>query len=71
MEKCHLEDSSCMISAFQKALPVYFSGIPEIGIEVHDALKLDDIKFDLSGLQFSLKGGELAGLKNAVIDDVK
>ncbi|KAG6447736.1 hypothetical protein O3G_MSEX005144 [Manduca sexta] len=71
VEKCHLEDSKCMIPAIQKALPVFLDGLPDLGINVMDVLEMDDIKFDISGLQFSLTEGKLKGLKSSIIDDVK
>nr|3E8T_A Chain A, Takeout-like protein 1 [Epiphyas postvittana]3E8W_A Chain A, Takeout-like protein 1 [Epiphyas postvittana]4G0S_A Chain A, Takeout-like protein 1 [Epiphyas postvittana]4G0S_B Chain B, Takeout-like protein 1 [Epiphyas postvittana] len=71
VEKCNLEDSACMTSAFQQALPTFVAGLPDHGVEVMDVLDLDDFAFDLSGLQFTLKEGKLKGLKGAVIDNVK
>lgn len=71
VDKCKLEDSACMITAFQNAMPVFFSGLPEIGVEVLDVMELDYVEFDLSGLKFTLSDGRLKGHKNATIDDVK
>lgn len=70
-DKCKLEDSSCLIPAFQKSLPIFVSGIPEYGVEVLDIMKLDDVKFELAGLNFGLKEGTVKGMKHAVVDDVK
>ncbi|XP_013133153.1 PREDICTED: circadian clock-controlled protein-like [Papilio polytes] len=70
-DKCKLEDSSCLIPAFQKSLPIFVSGIPEYGVEVLDIMNLDDVKFELAGLNFGLKEGTVKGMKHAVIDDVK
>ncbi|XP_063534644.1 circadian clock-controlled protein daywake-like [Cydia strobilella] len=69
--KCNLEDSACMTPAFQKAFPMFMSGLPEQGVEVLDVMNMDDVAFDLSGLQFSLKEGKLKGLKAATVDNVK
>lgn len=71
VEKCNLEDGECMRTQFQKAVPIFMGGIPELGIQVMDVMEMDDFKFDLSGLQFSLTDGKLKGLKTAVIDGVK
>ncbi|XP_014369570.2 circadian clock-controlled protein daywake [Papilio machaon] len=70
-DKCKLEDSSCMIPAFQKVVPIFMAGIPEYGVEVLDVMKLDDVKFELAGLKFGLNDGTVKGLKNSIIDDVK
>ncbi|CAB3226968.1 unnamed protein product [Arctia plantaginis] len=70
VEKCTLTDKSCMITAVQKMVPVFTAGMPEIGVEVLDVMKMDDVKFELSGLQFSLNDGTLKGMKTAVIDDL-
>ncbi|KOB68961.1 Juvenile hormone binding protein-like protein [Operophtera brumata] len=66
VEKCSLEDNQCLKAEFQKAVPVFMSGIPELGIEVMDIMNLADFKFDVSGLQFSLKNGKLKGLKKNI-----
>lgn len=71
VDKCNLEDSACMKSAFQTALPTFVAGLPEYGVEVMDVLELDDFAFDLSGLQFGLKDGKFKGLKGSTIDNVK
>ncbi|XP_047990606.1 circadian clock-controlled protein daywake-like [Leguminivora glycinivorella] len=71
VDKCNLEDSSCMTPAFQKAFPLFMAGLPEQGVEVLDVMNMDDVAFDLSGLQFSLKEGKLKGLKTGVVDHVK
>ncbi|XP_061714328.1 circadian clock-controlled protein daywake-like [Cydia pomonella] len=71
VDKCNLEDSACMTPAFQKAFPSFMSGLPEHGVEVLDVMNMDDVAFDLSGLQFSLKEGKLKGLKTATVDNVK
>lgn len=60
-----------MIPAFQKAMPIFMSGIPEYGVEVLDELEMDEVKFDLAGLNFRLKDGRVKGLKNSIVDDVK
>ncbi|CAH2982499.1 unnamed protein product [Chilo suppressalis] len=71
IEKCNLEDSACMVASFQKAVPVFMEGLPDLGIQVLDVLEMDPIQFDLSGLQFKLTDGRLKGLKGAIIDSVK
>ncbi|KAJ0183223.1 hypothetical protein K1T71_001199 [Dendrolimus kikuchii] len=68
VDKCKLEDSECMLNAFQKALPTFIVGIPELRTDVLDVMQMDDVSFDLSGLQFSLKNGQLEGLKNTKFD---
>ncbi|XP_026733515.1 circadian clock-controlled protein-like [Trichoplusia ni] len=69
-EKCNLDDKKCLASAFQKMVPVFMAGIPEADIAVLDPMEMDDVSFDLAGLQFSLKEGRLKGLKGSVIDSV-
>ncbi|GBP47794.1 Circadian clock-controlled protein [Eumeta japonica] len=71
VEKCHLEDSECLKTSVQKAIPAFVTGIPELGVEVLDVMEEDEVNFDLAGLQFSLKGGKLKGLKNAIVDRIK
>ncbi|KAJ2950999.1 hypothetical protein O0L34_g5375 [Tuta absoluta] len=71
VENCKLTDASCMLPAFQAAMPVFCDGIPEVGIDVMDPMELEDIAFDLSGLKFSLKEGRLKGLRGSIIDKVK
>ncbi|XP_028177821.1 circadian clock-controlled protein-like [Ostrinia furnacalis] len=71
VDKCKLTDSTCMVPAFQKAVPIFMAGLPDMDVAVLDVMEMDDIKFDLSGLQFSLTEGRLKGLKTAVIDNVK
>ncbi|KAL4713185.1 hypothetical protein ACJJTC_018830 [Scirpophaga incertulas] len=71
VENCQLQDSTCLLSSFQKAVPVFMSGLPDYGVEVLDVMELEDVQFDLSGLQFSMKQGRLKGMKGAVVDSVK
>lgn len=71
VDKCSLEDNECLKTEFQKAVPVFMSGIPELEVDVLDVMDMDDFKFDVSGLQFSLKEGKLKGLKSSIIDSVK
>ncbi|XP_013192557.1 circadian clock-controlled protein daywake [Amyelois transitella] len=68
--KCSLEDSNCLRKEFQNGVPTFFDGIPEANIDVLDVMDMDDVKFDLSGLQFTLKEGKLKGLKGMVIKSV-
>lgn len=60
-----------MLPAVQKMVPIFSAGMPEIGVEVLDIMKMDDVEFEVSGLKFSLSDGTLKGLKTAVIDDIK
>ncbi|CAH2047054.1 unnamed protein product, partial [Iphiclides podalirius] len=71
VDKCKLQDSSCMIPAFQKAMPIFMGGIPEYGVEALDVMEMDEVKFELAGLKFGLKDGRVKGLKNSIVDDVK
>ncbi|CAG5028548.1 unnamed protein product [Parnassius apollo] len=71
VEKCKLKDSSCLIQAFQKAMPIFMSGMPDVGVEILDVMKMDEVNFDLAGLKFGLKDGRLQGLKNSIVDNVK
>ncbi|KOB68908.1 Juvenile hormone binding protein-like protein, partial [Operophtera brumata] len=71
VEICSFEDNQCLKTQFQKAVPAFMSGIPELGIEVMDPMNLADFKFNVSGLQFALKDGKLEGLKITTIDSVK
>ncbi|XP_048485387.1 circadian clock-controlled protein daywake-like [Plutella xylostella] len=70
-QKCKLSDSECMKTAFQQYLPTFVSGIPELGVEVLDVMDMEDIKFDLSGLKFTLQEGKLKGLKSSIIDGAR
>ncbi|CAH0587015.1 unnamed protein product [Chrysodeixis includens] len=69
-QKCKIEDKACLVSAFQKMVPLFMVGIPEGDIAVLDPMEMDDLSFDLAGLQFSLKNGRLKGLKGSVIENV-
>ncbi|CAG9137436.1 unnamed protein product [Plutella xylostella] len=44
---------------------------PELGVEVLDVMDMEDIKFDLSGLKFTLQEGKLKGLKSSIIDGAR
>ncbi|KAJ8716587.1 hypothetical protein PYW07_003214 [Mythimna separata] len=70
VEKCQLGDSACLTPAFQKMMPIFMVGISENNVEVLDPMDMDDLAFELAGLQFTLKGGTLKGLKNSVVDNV-
>lgn len=69
VDKCTLTDKACMLPAVQKMLPVFISGMPENDVEVLDPMTMPHIKFDLSGLQFTLDEGILKGLKKATVTD--
>ncbi|XP_053604907.1 circadian clock-controlled protein daywake-like [Plodia interpunctella] len=68
--KCSLEDQSCLLKEFQNAIPSFFGGIPEDGIEVMDVMDVDEVSFELSGLHFGFTEGKLKGLKGTVIRNV-
>ncbi|XP_031766736.2 circadian clock-controlled protein daywake-like [Galleria mellonella] len=70
VEKCRLDDSKCLTQSFQNGLKTFMEGMPELGTDVLDVMEMEDIEFDLSGLQFALKGGHLKGLKNSIIDQI-
>ncbi|KAJ8723378.1 hypothetical protein PYW08_003290 [Mythimna loreyi] len=70
VQKCKLGDSACLTPAFQKMMPIFMVGISENKVDVLDPMDMDDLAFELAGLQFTLKGGILRGLKNSVVDNV-
>ncbi|XP_059049962.1 circadian clock-controlled protein daywake-like [Achroia grisella] len=67
VEKCRLNDAACLTKSFQKGVATFMEGMPELGTEVLDVMNMDDVEFDLSGLQFGLKNAQLKGLKNSKI----
>ncbi|KAH9630144.1 hypothetical protein HF086_004850 [Spodoptera exigua] len=69
--KCKLEDSVCLKTSFQKMMPIFMSGVPDANVEVLDPMIMDDLAFDLAGLQFTMTGGVMRGLKNSVVDSVQ
>lgn len=69
--KCKLTDDTCVRDAFQKSVPIFMAGIPELGIEVLDVMNMEPVKFDLSGLQFTLDDGKLKGMKDSYIANAK
>ena len=71
MGKCKLGDSACLTPAFQKMMPIFMAGISENNVEVLDPMEMDDLAFDLAGLQFTLTGGIMKGLKSSVVDKVE
>ena len=60
-----------MRDAFQAALPRFIKGIPEYGVEVMDEMIIDNVQFELTGLQFMLNNGRLKGDKDIIIDRIK
>ncbi|CAK1555370.1 unnamed protein product [Leptosia nina] len=71
IKKCHFKDSACLKESFQKALPLFADGIPELGVEKMDELVIQDKTYKLGGLDFTLKDGRLKGLKSTVFDLVR
>ncbi|XP_072932365.1 circadian clock-controlled protein daywake-like [Epargyreus clarus] len=69
VEKCHLDDSKCMLPAYQKMVPMFFAGMPEFGVKKLDSI--DDVSFDISGLIFKLKNSSVKGLDSTIMDKVK
>ncbi|KAM3965004.1 juvenile hormone binding protein ce-0330 [Aphomia sociella] len=71
VKKCRLEDSACLKDSFQKGLTMFMEGMPELGTEVLDVMEMENVEFDLSGLQFALFNGQVKGLKNSVVEKVE
>ncbi|XP_022828035.1 circadian clock-controlled protein-like [Spodoptera litura] len=69
--KCNLEDSACLRTSFQKMMPIFMTGIPDANVEVLDPMEMDDLAFELAGLQFTMTGGLMKGLKNSIVDGVQ
>ncbi|XP_022124884.1 circadian clock-controlled protein daywake-like [Pieris rapae] len=70
VEKCSYADFKCLKRSFQKALPLFTEGIPELGIERMDELVVHDKTYKLGGLDLTLKDARLKGLKTTVFDHV-
>ncbi|XP_069358102.1 circadian clock-controlled protein daywake-like [Maniola hyperantus] len=72
LDKCHLEDTTCMVNAFQKAIPNFSKGLPEWGIDVMDPMEFDKpVQFDMIGLSLHFSGGLLKGIRNIIINTIK
>ncbi|VVC91424.1 unnamed protein product [Leptidea sinapis] len=68
--KCKLTDSVCLKSSFQKALPFFLDGIPELGIEKMDPLLIEEKEYEIGGLKFLLKDTKMTGMKTLIFDKV-
>ncbi|PZC76677.1 hypothetical protein B5X24_HaOG204360 [Helicoverpa armigera] len=68
IQKCQLSDSKCIKASAQNAIAVFSAGVPELGIEVLDPVRIKVIKIDLSGLKLVLRDSDAFGLKKTVID---
>ncbi|XP_047509448.1 circadian clock-controlled protein daywake-like isoform X1 [Pieris napi] len=71
VEKCSYTDYKCLKRSFQKAVPLFTEGIPELGIERMDELVVHDKIYKLGGLDLTLKDARLKGLKTTVFDHVR
>lgn len=52
-------------------VPMFMAGMPDAKTDVLDPMEMDDLAFDLAGLQFTLKQATMKGLKGAVMDTVE
>ncbi|CAH2229103.1 jg2548 [Pararge aegeria aegeria] len=72
LDKCRLEDSACLIKAFQNAIPTFSKGLPEWGVDVMDVMEFDDdVKFDIAGFSLRFANGRLKGYRNIILNTVK
>ncbi|XP_045769815.1 circadian clock-controlled protein daywake-like isoform X2 [Maniola jurtina] len=72
LDKCYLEDTTCMVNAFQKAIPNFSKGLPEWGIDVMDIMEFEEpVQFHMAGLSLNFSEGRLRGIRNIIINSVK
>ncbi|XP_061714329.1 circadian clock-controlled protein daywake-like [Cydia pomonella] len=69
--KCKPSDSDCLKSAAQALTPLLAAGMPALGMEPLDIMRVDEIRMDLAGLRLNMTNSSITGLKNAVIDKIK
>ncbi|XP_063534633.1 circadian clock-controlled protein daywake-like [Cydia strobilella] len=69
--KCKPSDSDCLKSAAQALTPLLAAGMPALGTEPLDVMRVDEIRMDLAGLRLNMTNSSIKGLKNAVIDKIK
>ncbi|XP_049872279.1 circadian clock-controlled protein daywake-like [Pectinophora gossypiella] len=67
IEKCKLSDSACLLTTAQVAVPVFTSGMPEIGAESLDPMQIDHIIIDLAGLKADISNSTVKGMKESNI----
>lgn len=67
--RCYLSDSGCQIKFFQKVANDYAKkGVKELGIQIIDPFKLEDLKLSILGLVYIiLVKGEALGISNCIV----
>ncbi|XP_052741062.1 circadian clock-controlled protein daywake isoform X2 [Bicyclus anynana] len=72
LDKCRLEDSACMVNAFQKGVATFSKGLPEWGVAAMDVMEFDEpVQIDIAGLSLCFNDGRLKGLENIIIKNIE
>ncbi|KAM3955890.1 juvenile hormone binding protein an-0128 [Aphomia sociella] len=71
IKPCPASDSSCILASATAALPYVAVGIPELGVNSLDPLKIPIIQSDQGGLKLTFTDTVVTGLKGCKIDGIK
>ncbi|KAG6440856.1 hypothetical protein O3G_MSEX001522 [Manduca sexta] len=68
---CHAADSACLKSSAQQAVPVLAAGIPSMGIETLDPMRVDRVMTSQAGLDMDFRNTIVKGLRNCEVISLK
>ncbi|KOB62437.1 Juvenile hormone binding protein, partial [Operophtera brumata] len=68
---CHATDAACLKSTAQKTLQVIAPGVPALGIQSMDPMRVDHVAASQAGLEMDFKNTIVKGLRNCVVDSLK
>lgn len=71
MIKCKYEDWQCMTRSGQVAWSMVANGIPELGIQSSEPLKVKIVQNDQNGLKLKFTDLVVSGLKTCIVNDVR
>ncbi|KAJ0183538.1 hypothetical protein K1T71_001514 [Dendrolimus kikuchii] len=68
---CHAHDTACLKSSAQKAVPILAAGVPSLGIEKMDPMRLDRVQASQAGLNMDFRNTVVKGLRNCEVLSLK
>ncbi|XP_052740886.1 protein takeout-like [Bicyclus anynana] len=68
---CKPGDSTCLTSSTKAAIAMFARGVPELGIEPVDPMKVPLVESDHAGLKLTFKDSVLTGIKDCELQSVK
>lgn len=71
IKKCKIEDAKCIKASAQTIIPEFARGIPELGIEALEPLKIKHLDASTKDLKLNLEDAVVTGLSQCIMKKTK